>query len=302
MRSADPAQWRAFLLDRGLDSALAENWASFARPNIRLMPSSTFDCDSTPAGTSKLGGEPDLPANSDWPSRPAYQYDRQRLRDLETRGWAEWPLDFIAQINLRDVGEAGTDLPLPESGLLLFFYDSVVQPWGFDPKDKPGWQVRYVAEGEEVRRRSHPHLGLRRVQPLELLRSEGLPGWEWIKMNGAGTVSWEWLRELTDEDCQSISYGGHAFGGWPSPQQAPMEHECEMVSNGVYAGRTVELPEDDLRRMNDNARNWRMLLQVGSDDDLDWMWGDCGNLYFMCRDSDISVRRFDRGWTILQCG
>ena len=71
---------------------------------------------------SKLGGKPDAPQNFIWPTKD------------------EKPLSFIAQINLSDV-PAIEGSQLPNSGLLSFFYNNEV--WGFDPKDKGGFQVFY---------------------------------------------------------------------------------------------------------------------------------------------------------------
>jgi len=52
----------------------------------------------------------------------------------------ERPLAFLAQINLAEIASTGgTDLALPESGLLSFFYDAESQPWGFDPGDSVGF-------------------------------------------------------------------------------------------------------------------------------------------------------------------
>ncbi len=71
---------------------------------------------------SKLGGKPDAPQNFIWPTKD------------------EKPLSFVAQINLSDVPEI-EGAQLPNSGLLSFFYNNEV--WGFDPKDKGGFQVFY---------------------------------------------------------------------------------------------------------------------------------------------------------------
>ena len=49
------------------------------------------------------------------------------------------------------------------------------------------------------------------------------------------------------------------------------------------------------------AAEWLLLLQVDSDDVAQWMWGDCGRLYYWIRESDLRGRRFDRIWAILQC-
>ena len=307
MRFANPETWRRLLEDRQLDSSLAGLWASYARPNVRLIPTSTFDVDTTPLGGSKLGGAPDLPEDFDWPTRPAYRYPRKKDDFRPQSAWEERPLHFIAQINLRDVAAAGSGLSLPSSGLLLFFYDIDVQPWGFDPNDAPGCRILHVGEGTPIERRSNPEASSSKARPIELVPSESLPGWEWIEENVHYDMrtGHEWFRnqlqKLTESDFDRISYGGHVLGGWPGLVQNPMELECEMVSNGVYAGNSEAYDDPRMPEFRERAADWRLLLQVDSDDELDWMWGDSGKIYFLCREEDIVTRRFERAWTILQC-
>jgi uncharacterized protein YwqG len=49
------------------------------------------------------------------------------------------------------------------------------------------------------------------------------------------------------------------------------------------------------------AADWRLLLQVDSDENATMMWGDTGRVYFWMRDEDLRAARFERVWTILQC-
>ncbi len=50
-----------------------------------------------------------------------------------------------------------------------------------------------------------------------------------------------------------------------------------------------------------NARRWRLLLQLDSDDNANMMWGDLGMLYFCLSEESLAARRFDDGVVILQC-
>jgi uncharacterized protein YwqG len=72
-----------------------------------LLPCIGFSLDgtgSTPVGSSRLGGGPDLPPSFDWP------VDKGR------------PLDFLLQVNLRDVAAHDSTGLFPRAGLLTFFY------------------------------------------------------------------------------------------------------------------------------------------------------------------------------------
>ncbi|MFZ5783716.1 MAG: YwqG family protein [Pseudomonadota bacterium] len=306
MRYGEPAAWRRFLEERGLDPALATAWSRFARSSIRLMPS-TFDEDGTLPGSSKLGGLPDLPLGVAWPTRAPYRYPKEGCEFLPPVAWEPRPLSFLAQINLADVAVAGSDLPLPDAGLLLFFYDTETQPWGYDPLDAPGARLLFVKAGTTTRRQLDPADRSSRVRPLQLLPSEGLPGWAWLQAEHEDDprychdALYEELQKLSDEDEQEISFGGHVFGGWPCVIQSPMELECEMLRRGLYAGDPEGYADPRMAGVRRGAKDWRLLLQLGSDDELHWMWGDMGSLYFWCREDDIAQEAFERAWAILQC-
>ncbi len=68
-------------------------------------------------GQSKLGGRPDLPDQFAWPA--------DKGRPLQ---------NFLLQINFADTALFDETNPLPESGLLSFFYDLEHQPWCFRPR------------------------------------------------------------------------------------------------------------------------------------------------------------------------
>ena len=42
------------------------------------------------------------------------------------------------------------------------------------------------------------------------------------------------------------------------------------------------------------ADDWRLLLQVNSDDYAGWMWGDVGRVYFWIRRQDFATGDSDR--------
>jgi uncharacterized protein YwqG len=302
-RSAKTAAWTQFLLKAGFDDAVARRWASRARPNVRLLTGEVMSVDTTATATTKLGGEPDLPRGTRWPERVAYAYTNRRgMEGGETAA----PLDFLAQINLADVAQAGCDLPLPANGLLSFFYDAELQPWGFDPADAPGFRVIYTPQGGELSRLIHPS-GVRPALPVKLEPGESLPDWAWF-LEYEGEVLGEdddafhaAFDQLDDDQQYEMFYASHAFGGWPALIQNPMEIECQLASSGIYVGGPEGYADPRAQALEAGAKDWRLLLQLDSDDDLDWMWGDGGSLYFWCRQQDIAAGRFDRVWTVLQC-
>ena len=74
------------------------------------------------------------------------------------------------------------------------------------------------------------------------------------------------------------------------------------MSNGIYCGNPKGYDEGRKRGLEAGATDWRLLLQVDSDEQTGMMWGDMGRLYFMIHKDDLQYRRFDKVWQILQCG
>ena len=93
----------------------------------------------------------------------------------------------------------------------------------------------------------------------------------------------------------------HQLFGYPAQIQGSMQLECQLVSNGLYCGD--ENGYNDPRRfeLEKGVEDWVLLLQLGSDEIAEMMWGDCGRLYFWIRKQDLMKRKFEKTWMILQC-
>ena len=248
------------------------------RPAVRLIKSGR-------AGTrSKLGGSPSLPPGVEWPS------------------WKGTPLAFLAQI---DLSELPRPIPMddwPSDGILYFFYHPEQETWGFDPDDRGSWRVLYSPSQASPPPRA---LGLDPAFPEHFLRLEpirSLPATERLDLPS---------EEISDEafDCaeelKKAPFDGepqHQMGGYPNPVQSDsMELESQLASNGVYCGG----PGQDDPRVADlesGAGEWKLLLQIDTDEVADMMWGDSGMIYFWIRASDLKNKDFSNVWMILQCG
>lgn len=55
-------------------------------------------------------------------------------------------------------------------------------------------------------------------------------------------------------------------------------------------------------RTGATSSDWRLLLQLDTDDEAGWMWGDVGTLYFATRCSIAVPTAFDHAWMVFQCG
>jgi uncharacterized protein YwqG len=83
-------------------------------------------------------------------------------------------------------------------------------------------------------------------------------------------------------------------------QNADMEREAQLASNGLYLGHGKVDPKREAA-LAAGIKDWTLLLQLDSDDAADMMWGDAGRLYFWIRKQDLRARDFSRVWMILQC-
>jgi uncharacterized protein YwqG len=242
-----------------------------------------------PVGASRLGGSPDLPADFEWPC-----FDGR-------------PLAFIAQLNLSLLARWPQVLPLPANGSLVFFYDSEQATWGFDPNDKgsahvaylPGdwssWRKRPIPDDIPESGQFHPSLVDFYVDPTLPDPSSPLfvPPLRPDENDTLGNI----ISELHEDDDKPI----HRLGGHPDVVQGPMELECQLVTNNVYCGDSKAYQDPRVKELAPGAADWRLLLQIDSDDEIGFMWGDGGRIYFWIREQDLKDRRFDRTWLILQC-
>jgi len=128
---------RARLVTAGLGRHV-EALLGLAAPSLRLRPR-PVEGGELPVAATKLGGRPDLAPFSSWPSR------------------AGAPQSFVAQLNLADIPPLDSQgAVLPSAGLLVFFYDTEQQAWGFDPADQDAWQVSFIAPGVPLVRTDFP--------------------------------------------------------------------------------------------------------------------------------------------------
>jgi uncharacterized protein YwqG len=234
----------------------------------------------------RLGGAPRLPASTAWPDRKGR------------------PLSFIAELDLAALRRVGGPDWLPASGILHLFFDAEEEPWGFDPADDDGWKVIMtdgVAAGTLPR---PPGLSRDRVfAPVMLTGRSALtyPTTERIPLSPevGGTFDFEAVHAFMDAELGDGPR--HQVGGFPSPIQGDgMELEAQLASNGIYMGGPDSYSDERIAALEPGAADWRLLLQIDSDDSAGLMWGDTGTLYVWVREQDARVGDFSRVWMIVQ--
>jgi uncharacterized protein YwqG len=289
VRSDGASNIAADLLEPYRYGSLQRVWSritKLATPALRLR--------AAPPGTptrSRVGGLPDLPHGVPWPRR------------------GELPLSFVAQVDLSDVARVWPASPLPASGLLGFFYDSVQQPWGYDPAHRGGWSIYHFDHPAlspakppddlpaEAQFRALP---TRPMSEVTLPASDSKVVEDLALRDREGTAYIALLGDLEDAQ-QDDNRAVHRFLGHPDQIQGNMESECQLVANGVYAGNPEARNSEHGRRVLAQPVAWRLVLQIDSDERTGMAWGDDGRIYYWMRQSDIEARRWSEAWLCLQC-
>jgi uncharacterized protein YwqG len=234
------------------------------RPSIRLMVGGQSEQPVT-----RLGGTPNMPADIAWPTR--------RSGD---------PHSFLAQIDLAGL-EICDGLPLPGSGSLFFFCDAEYLPEGSDPRDvSDGIKVVYSPTSLSDNGLRTPPPGLNKeyvfkgfsLKPMLDLTAPAKDVWEIERLRLSDAES-DAYSEIFGQVCTSDG-SVHRIGGHPNLVQY----------------RQLEGTGDT------GASDWRLLLQLDSENDAGMMWGDLGRLYFMIREQDLRSLSFGKAWLDWQCG
>jgi uncharacterized protein YwqG len=261
--------------------------AALARPGLRLRSDGT---DTDLLGGSRVGGLPDLPADTAWPA------------------WRETPMSFLGQVDLGSLPDVGDRADLPAYGLLTFFYDAGQQAWGFDPAQTGAWAVLHTAADATLVRREAP-AGLpedARFDPVPLAAEDELCPEPWesraVERLGLTADEAESYAELLEEMAESDDEPRHLLLGHPDPVQGEMQLECQLVSHGLYCGDQTGYEDSRASALEGGADDWRLLLQVDTDDDASMMWGDAGRLYFWVTEDALRRRAWDEVHLVLQCG
>jgi uncharacterized protein YwqG len=290
-RKAPPAQSlvsdeRLVELSRevGLE-ARVDDVRRLARHSVRLTTGGT-------EGRSRLGGSPDVPLDFEWPT------------------WQERDLSFLGQIDLAEVAATGCASSLPSAGLLLAFYDLGTLPTGLDPSHRGSCRV-VVVDGSAPLEPAEPRVPALREQRLALSCEVTLPGaWSFpvepLELEPDEATAWDELRtrvaaEQGVELEESIDewFALHRLLGHHEELGREVELDCEFAASGLDAD-DYEVYFERREQHEPAAREWRMLLQLSSDEELATPWDSFGRLYLCIRDEDLQAGLLKGVWAQLR--
>lgn len=276
---------RARLQDAAFPASYADAIEALAQPCLRLdaIPA---DESELAMGCSKIGGSPDLPPGIPWPMH------------------GDLPLTFGVQIDAQDINPYQCSRVLPSQGHFFFFLDLSEHPEGYDPADQGNWRVIFHSgPREELERRIRPESGVIPVHfnPCRIVFHEALsPGWDKIPVHAL------LLGPVREDEYQCFIDGlpdetHHQLLGRPGrieDLQYLMQLECQYISNGLQMSEPGR-PIDDARarEVAPGATDWKLLLQLDSDERAGMDWGD-SMVSFWIREKDLRDRNFSEVWEI----
>lgn len=256
-------------------------------------------------GASRFGGWPDLPAGSAWPQ------------------WQGRPMAFLAQIDLAAAHAAQPGLCLPTTGLLSFFIgcgaDTFVPEGetaprhlidlmvGTEPAQRGGWCVLHTAAGTPLeRQRWETSPGPERFAPCAVSFAKGgppLPGeltvaYGQLPLDEAGRDDYnDLLAQLAPaDDTPHDQLMGHPA----LLQTTPPELMCELASRGQSPWRVLQDTDDDVADIREAAARWGLLLQLTSNPDAGFLWGDGGHFYFYAPRDAMAAGDFSGAWVVFE--
>jgi uncharacterized protein YwqG len=285
----DEEALRKLCRELGLE-ARTDDVLRLARRSVRLTPGPD---DPVGAGTSRLGGVPNVPRGFEWPT------------------WNDRRLAFVGQLRLEEIAATGCAGPLPAEGLLLFFYDLATLPSGKEPSHRGSCRVMAV-EGEALTQVPGAlQLPILRTMPVELSGELMLPSaWsfhaEKLELEPEEAEAWDRLRarvaeaqRVELEDATAEWFALHRLLGYQEELGRETELDCELAAAGI-SSEDYDVYFEHRESHEDAAREWRLLLQVSTDPELRTPWDAFGRLCIFLRDADLQAGKFDAAWAILR--
>jgi uncharacterized protein YwqG len=288
----------------------ADALISTLRPSIRIR--TARDPSVAMKAVSRFSGQPMLPQGMPWPtwnSSAYYQRDLARAEEALLKGTGDLafhrqqadlcrreaaitsrPLHFFAMIRLNELPPGTHDIGLPDRGTLLFFYDVATSPAGYIPQSRGSARVILVREDETLVAAAPPDDVRTDFAPSRLSFES-----EYTLPQVLGYTYKTPYGDLLEKFSGEPPY--HRIGGNPEEVQNGLFRACQLAFNNVEAGTPEALSMPEVQELALGAADWRLLLQLDTDDDgPGWMFGDSGTLYFCIRNDDLLAERFEHIW------
>jgi uncharacterized protein (TIGR02996 family) len=209
-----------------------------------------------PCGTSKIGGLPDLPPDTEWPESE------------------NGPCAFVAQWNLAELASSPVCQSLPQTGLLSFFIDLL--PYVEDSGDGET-KVIYSPDLDELVERE-PDEERVEENALQECRVEFA---EWLTIPDYRSPIFNRLK-MTDE--QRYQYADFIFDVYQNLKTG--------IPKGTHKvlGHAMPIQDDPAPH---GQKGYQLLCEFGPDEDAMLEACDGGTWYFLQKTSQLRKKKFD---------
>lgn len=237
------------------------------------------DADSIPIGTSKIGGQPDVPTPEtfEWP---------------ECKGQ---PMTFVTQINFEELHPFDRDGVFPDKGMLYFFFYVDSEDFRY-PERRDEYETVFLPEADDVSK----------LQPMPF--PESLP-----KAVHLVPCDLHFASDFTLPAFPNFKFKGKGF----SPDDIARLGEADALICGVTGrtptdeywmlGEPQTLESDVYKDWSEHALNgsepedYMLLQQISFTDSSTnlFMFGNLGIAYWGITKEDLAEKRFEN--TVLIC-
>ena len=87
----------------------------------------------------------------------------------------------------------------------------------------------------------------------------------------------------------------HRLLGHPDELQDDMHLQCALMSHGISS-----VNDPRAAQVAQTALDWRLLLQIDSDEQAGMEWGNDGMIYYWIEQDALRAQRFENVWMVLQ--
>jgi len=247
-----------------------------------------YDADfkgTCPIGSSKIGGQPDLPVDFEW-----YYFEGEAFDGTITNR----PLSFLAQIDCEEASNFDKESVLPKKGMLYFFYELETMTWGLASEDKNSAKVyHYSGDKSKLKRIDFPSdlLDEYRLPEMPISFSSKIELPSFVEFS----EHFEIAKDVVWDDFEEISY----------KLTGETDEIVELANGGVnkLVGYANIIQNDMLIEFKEDTSEWRLLFQLDSivTKNYELLWGDSGRIYFYVNSDDLANLNFDNCWLFLQC-
>ncbi|MGH1415124.1 MAG: DUF1963 domain-containing protein [Pelagimonas sp.] len=231
------------------------------------------------SGRNWFGGGPLLPSHMPWPRTDIHRQ----------------PMHFWAQI---DCATLNGPHDLPNSGLLLFFFD--LDEFGPDQRHNGAGKVIFVAQSDIPLMERQP--------PSDMPQFLHAPGEQTSKFDTRVTTNkfaaephmFAWYdMQNVDLNWDLLSNENELSAGEIATEvtQANRKETIATAAPETYGQHALLGPEQEIT--NPTYGEGVRLMCLGSDDEMDWQFADDGVVEFWMSHADLREHRFDRAYAMM---